>query len=172
MLATSLWEYLSAQPDLCSRPHWVMAEICLTYLNSKQVKALSTVPSPDTQNTRFLEHSSVYWEVHVKRQLLDCGRLLALVLLKENSSQISTKLLLAHAGLYDLGHDIFPPFSGLHCASLFGTAEVVAALIEVGGSDINGEMFCSFFYTSIRSRYDFLIKLWYGRDGWYGRDKT
>jgi len=63
----TLQEYLSAHPDLFSRPHSAMAEICLTYLSSQQVEALSTSPSLDTPNMPFLEYCSVYWGVHVKK---------------------------------------------------------------------------------------------------------
>jgi len=138
----TLQEYLSAHPDLFTKPHSAMAEICLTYLNSKQVKALSIAPSPDTQDTPLLEYCSVYWGVHAKRELSDYGRSLALVLLKEDYSQISTELLFAHEGLYLGSENTYHPFSGLHCASFFGIVEVVAALIEVGGSDINGGDSC------------------------------
>ena len=137
----TLQEYLSVHPDVFSKPHSAMAEICLTYLNSKQVKALSTAHSPETRNTPFLEYCSVYWGVHAKRELSDYGRSLALELLKEDYSLISTELLLAHAGLYGMDNGTCTPFSGLHCASFFGIVEVAAALIEVGGSDINGEGF-------------------------------
>ena len=41
----TLQEHLSAHPDIFSRPHSAMAEVCLTYLNSRQVKAISTVPA-------------------------------------------------------------------------------------------------------------------------------
>ena len=37
----TLREYLSVHPDIFSTPHLAMAEICLTYLNSEQVRALS-----------------------------------------------------------------------------------------------------------------------------------
>jgi len=37
-------EYLCAHPDLFSQPHSVIAETCLTYLNSPQVKDLSSHP--------------------------------------------------------------------------------------------------------------------------------
>ena len=135
----TLQEYLCAHPDLFSAPHSAMAEVCLTYLNSKQVKTLSTTPSPNTRSAPFLEYCSVYWGVHARRELSDCGKSLALELLKEDYSQKSIELLLAHAGLYDERFDTYPPFSGLQCASFFGIVEVVATLIEEGGSDINGE---------------------------------
>jgi len=91
----TLQEYLSSHPNIFSKPHSAMAEICLTYLNSQSVKALSTDPSPDTRNAPFLGYCSAYWGVHAKRQLSDCGRSLVLELLKENYGQISTRSLLA-----------------------------------------------------------------------------
>ena len=135
----TLREYLSAHPDIFSQPHSAMAEICLTYLNSQHVKALSAAHSPDIQSTPFLEYCSVYWGVHAKRELSSCGRSLALELLKEPYSPISTKLLLTHANLDPEGYDTCPVISGLHCASFFGIVELVVALIEVGGSDLDGE---------------------------------
>jgi len=65
----TLQEYLSAHPDIFSRPHSAMAEICLSYLSSQHVKALSTSSSPVIRNTPFLEYCSVYWGVHAKEEL-------------------------------------------------------------------------------------------------------
>ena len=164
----TLQEYLSTRPDIFSKPHSAMAEICLTYLNSQQVKALlatpsldaqdsleylsvsdlesefSTAASFDTSNIPFLEYCSAYWGVHAKKELSDCGRSLALELLKENYGQISTRFLLAQVEhFYPEGFKILSPFSGLHCASFFGIVEVVADLIEMecydtGGVDFSG----------------------------------
>ena len=135
----TLQEYLSGHPDIFSRPHSAMAEICLTYLSSKQVKALSTYLSPDTRAMPFLEYCSVYWGVHAKRELSDCARLLALELLKGNYDQISTQFLLARAeGFAHKEFDAFFPFSGLHCAAFFGIIEVVTTLIGMGCYDIDG----------------------------------
>ena len=140
LIHVTLHEYLCAHPDLFSKPHSAMAEICLTYLNSKQVKPLSATPSPNTRSAPFLEYCSVYWGVHAKRELSDCGKSLALELLKEPYSWMSTELLLRHENLYDAEEgDTCPRLSGLHCASFFGIPEIVATLIEAGGSDINWE---------------------------------
>ena len=134
----TLQEYFLVHPDIFSRPHSTIAEICLTYLNSQQVKALSTVPLAGTHNTPFLEYCSVYWGVHANRELSGCAKSLALGLLKGHYSQISTKLLLTHSKYFQSWRfDTFSPFSGLHCASFFGIVEIVAALIEVGCYDIN-----------------------------------
>jgi len=51
----TLQEYLSGHPDIFSSPQSAMAEICLTYLNSEQVKALSGDPSPDIRNLPLFE---------------------------------------------------------------------------------------------------------------------
>jgi len=134
----TLQEYLSAHPDIFSRPHSVMAEICLTYLNSQQVKALSTDPSPGTQNTPFLEYCSVYWGAHAKKELSDDARSLALELLKGDYGPILTRLLLTQVKyLYVKYIKTCSPFSGLHCASFFGIVELVAGLIEMGCYDLN-----------------------------------
>ena len=44
-----------------------MAEMCLTYLNSEQVKALPAHQSLGTLNMPFLKYCSLYWGVHAKR---------------------------------------------------------------------------------------------------------
>jgi len=135
----TLQEYLSGHPDIFSRPHSAMAEICLTYLGSKQVKALSTRLSPGTWTMPFLAYCSVYWGVHAKRELSDSARSLALELLRGDCDQISTQFLLARVDDLARGKsDAFFPFSGLHCAAFFGITEVVTTLIGMGCHDING----------------------------------
>jgi len=44
----TLQEYLSTHPDIFPSPHSAMAEICFTYRNSRQGKALLTAPSANT----------------------------------------------------------------------------------------------------------------------------
>ena len=136
----TLQEYLSAHTDIFSRPHSAMAEICLTYLNSQQVKALSAEPFLDPKDAPFLEYCSVYWGIHAKRELSDCARSLALKLLKEHYGQTSTRLLLMQAG-ESMIEDVDPPylFSRLHCGSFFGIVEGIVGLVEMECYDINGE---------------------------------
>jgi len=137
-------EYLSARSDIFKRPHAAMAETCLTFLNSKQVKALSADPSTVTHEKPFLGYSSIYWGVHAKRELSNRARSLALELFQEYNSHISRKLLLEqveHPDRWKFGRDFFCddkfPFDGLHCASFFGIVEVVATLIEMECYDVN-----------------------------------
>ena len=84
----TLKEYLSAHPDIFSRPHSTIAEICLTYLNSQQVKDFPANSYPDTRDAPFLEYCSVHWGVHAKRELSDCAKSLSLELLREYDRHI------------------------------------------------------------------------------------
>jgi len=134
----TLQEYLSAHPDIFSTPHSSMAEICLTYLNSDHVKAITADSSSSIDDTPFLEYCSVYWGVHSKRQLSDRAKSLALELLQEHDGHISTRLLLRESKELFLGHSSTNfQFSGLHHASFFGISELVAALIEMECCDAN-----------------------------------
>ena len=137
-----LQKYLSVNPDIFSTPHSAMAEICLTYLNSEQVKAIPTDPSPNLHHTPFLEYCSLYWGVHAKEELSQCAKSLALELFRGYDGHISAQLLsrqVDHLYLEDSGRA--SPLSGLHCASFFGIAELVAAFIEMECYDINGGYF-------------------------------
>ena len=134
----TLKEYLCAHPDIFGRHHSIMAEICLTYLNSEKVKALSLDGSPLILDTPFLTYCSRYWGVHAKRDFSNRVKSLALELLQGYDSHISARSLLAHVRY--LGHwrqGMSFQFSGLHCASFFGIEEGVVALIGIESYGIN-----------------------------------
>jgi len=135
----TLQEYLRARPELFGSAHSTMAEICLSYLNSQQVKALSTSPHPDLRAAPFTKYSSLYWGIHAKRDLSECAKFLALNLFGNLDNHISTEILLEAQRPNWYAHNYHKPllFSGLHCASAFGIVEIVVGLIGVGGCDIN-----------------------------------
>ena len=56
----TLQEYLSTSTDIFSTPHSAMADICLTYLNSEQIKTVPADLSPDILNMPFLKYCSLY----------------------------------------------------------------------------------------------------------------
>ena len=137
----TLKEYLSAHPDIFSRPHSAMAEICLTYLNSKQIKALPADSYSDSQGT-FLEYCSLYWGAHAKRELSGHSISLALQLLQEYNGHISAQFLLRSEDSLRFEYpNHMSRFPGLHCASFFGIVEIVVALTETGCCDVRGEDF-------------------------------
>ena len=91
----TLQDHLPPRPDIFSRPHSAMAEICLTYLNSNPIKALSAYPYPYIPTTPFLEYCSLYWGAHAKKDLSENARSRALELFKCYDGHISAKSLLA-----------------------------------------------------------------------------
>jgi len=136
----TLYEYLTSHRHLFESPHSTIAETCLTYLNSHQVMALSGSRILKAQCPPFLEYSSLYWGAHTKMELSDSGKTLALRLFGQYQCHISIRLLLEHTlPWYTIGSIAdFHKFTGLHCASAFGLAEVASALIIMDGVDING----------------------------------
>ena len=88
-----LKEYLSRHADLFDRPHSRIAETCLTYLNFQAIKDLSASPSHGLQGTPLLGYSSLYWGTHMRMQLPDRSRCLALKLLNQYDNHISAGLL-------------------------------------------------------------------------------
>jgi len=135
----TLQKYLTSHPNLFPSPHATIAETCLTYLNSHQVIDISTFGFQCTHHTAFLEYSTLHWGTHMKKEPSARGTALALELFSHYECHVSVKLLFEHTlGQNSLGSiSGFSGFAGLHCASMFGVVEVVRALIEIDGVDIN-----------------------------------
>jgi len=66
-------EYLCGHPDLFIKPHSILAETCLTYLNSQQVKDLTPHSLPSPQSMPFLKYSARYWE-HIQKGICQIMR--------------------------------------------------------------------------------------------------
>ena len=132
-------EYLCAHPNLFSHPHTVIAKACLTYLNSRQVKNLPSYPPPSHQSMPFLEYSSRYWGNHANKGFSVHVGALALKLLSLYEDHPSAVSLLGQVLPGGSPPDASSPhrFSGLHCASFFGIDQLVAALINSKGYEIN-----------------------------------
>ena len=131
----TLKEYLSRHADLFDKPHSKIAETCLTYLNFQAIKDLSTGPSRDPRGTPFLGYSSLYWGVHMRMELSECSKCLALDLLDQFDNHISAGLLWKSAAKWYFNS--LKLFSGLHCISYFGIAEVAIDLLRRRKWDVN-----------------------------------
>ena len=132
-------EYLCSYPGLFSKPHSILAETCLTYLNSQYVKRLTPHSMPPPQSMSFLKYSARYWGTHTKKDLSDHAMALALELLSQYEDHISAVSLLKqvlHPSLRP-ATATSPLFSGLHCASFFGIVELVTVLIYDEGCEID-----------------------------------
>ena len=132
----TLHEYLS-RSDTLPNAHETLAEICLAYLNFERVKRLRADRFLNLQNMPFLEYSSLYWGNHAKMGLSDRAKSLALGLLTRYDNHISATLLCNQTQSCNSPLVTSHGFAGLHCASYFGICEVVAALIEMDGCDVD-----------------------------------
>ena len=132
-------EYLCSRPGLFNKPHVILADTCLTYLNSPQVKNLTSYLPPDHGSMPFLKYSARYWGTHASRDLSDNLKTLALKLLDQHEDHISAVSLLEQTlGSKYIGPITTSPlFSGLHCASFFGIVDLVTVLMNAEGYKIN-----------------------------------
>ena len=90
----TLQEYLSAHHTLFITPHSNMAEICLTYLNFWSICELSTILDNIPSITPFVRYASCYWGFHVRKEITEGVKTLALRHLQRDSSHISAGILL------------------------------------------------------------------------------
>jgi len=129
-------EYFCNYPGLFNKPHSVLAETSLIYLNSQQV---ASHPPSDRGSMPFLNYSSRYWGTHANKNLSDHARTLALELLNQYEDHISAVSLLEQALQpgYIRGITNSPLFSGLHCASFFGIVELVTVVIKDEGYKVD-----------------------------------
>jgi len=135
----TLQEYLRAHPDVFKSAHSTMAETCLTYLNFQHIKDFSAGQPSDPRDTPFLEYSSLYWGTHMRMEISDCSKRLALQLLDRFDGHISAKYLWNsnNGGLPSYENPGDEPFSALHCISYFGIAEVANTLLDMNRWDVN-----------------------------------
>jgi len=132
----TLQEYL-LRPGVFPDAHRTLGQTCLTYLSYDQVKRLPADNISNLRDMPFLEYSSLHWGRHAKIELSDHAKFLALDLLSRYDSHIASTILLDKILGYHSSQPTHHLFTGLHCASYFGIDEMVAALIEGQGSDIN-----------------------------------
>ena len=125
-------EYLCSHPGLIIKPHSILAETCLTYLNSHLVKRLTPHSLPPPQSAPFLNYSARYWGTHANKNLSDHAMALALGLLTQYEEHISAVSLLVQVlpPSFRGAISTSPLFSGIHCASFFGIVELVVLLIN------------------------------------------
>jgi len=131
----TLQEYLCTHPDLFDKPHAMMAETCLTYLNFPTVRDLSI---------DFLKYSSLHWGTHMRTEPSDRAKTFALQLLDQFDNHISAIFLWESINEKSLDWKSFTyrypdhkGFSALHCIVYFGITEVANILIKMNRWDVN-----------------------------------
>jgi len=141
----TLQEYLSHNSDLFFKPHSVIAEVCLTYLNFRHVRGFSPTLCSIPPTIPFAEYASCYWGTHARRETTESVKRLALKLLDGYDQHISSKMLLINGmGSWDRPLDRKDDprgFTGLHCAAYLGCVEITVALLELNKYDVRATDF-------------------------------
>ena len=135
----TLREYLCDHRSLFPHAQSVMAETCLTYLNSDQSKALPAKPQPDLLRMPFLKYCSRHWGTHARRELSDHARSLAMQLLYQYENHVTAKSLFEQIWDPYGSFEVNAPslFTGLHCASFFGIVDIMNDLLRLSDGDVN-----------------------------------
>ena len=92
LLHHTLQEYLGQHPTLFISAHSVMAEICLTYLNSRSIRALPS-DLDMVMATPFIEYATCFWGTHAARGVTESVNSLAVRLLEGYEHHVSAAIL-------------------------------------------------------------------------------
>jgi len=140
----TLQKYLTRHPNLFPHPDSTIAEVCLTYLNFRSIRALSPPFSSAPSTIPLLGYASYYWGEHVRRGVTENVKILALMLLDRFDEHISAPLLLLHNRQYTgwtsmLSREAGGPigFTGLHGVAFLGIVEIFPAVLDMKEWDIN-----------------------------------
>ena len=160
----TLQEYFNSRSEMFQNPDAAMAEACLTYLNFDCIRKLPPTlefapggdpyfhylspcdarePSPDLVSAHpkypFLKYASNYWGCYARNGTTEGVISLALRLLDEFDSHISSKfLLIPH--IYELQwgmEESAQGFTGLHCVAYLGVNEIAEALLDMKNWDVD-----------------------------------
>jgi len=128
----TLQEYLSHNPNLFPKPHSMIAEVCLAYLNFHEVRGISPTLYSAPPTVPFVEYASRYWGTHARRETTENVKRLALQLLNGFDKHISSKLLLLdEMDYWDQPFDWEGSprgFTGLHGAAYLGCVEITVSV--------------------------------------------
>ena len=138
LLHFTLQEYLRQYSTPFVTPHSMMAEICLTYLNCRLIRALPPYLDKTPATTPFLEYATCFWGTYAARGVTEPVKSLALRLLDGYDNHISaTVLWRRRMREWEWMEDV-RGISGLHCIAFWGIAEIVTAMLERKAWDVNG----------------------------------
>ena len=131
LLHHTLQEYLRQQSTLFITPYSMMAEICLTYLNSFQPDDPGLVEAP------FVEYATCFWGTYARRGVTAKVKSLSLRLLSAFENHVLSAIFWRKKILkWDSEGDV-QGISGLHSIAFWGIPEIGTAMLEMKRWDVN-----------------------------------
>ena len=138
LLHPILRKYLEQHPTLFVTAHSMMAEICLTYLNYRSIRALPPNPDNGFETTPFLKYAACFWGTHASRDATESVKSLSLRLLGGYENHVSAAILWQKKIRKRYSEGDVRGISGLHCIAFWGAAEIAIAMLEAKRWDVNG----------------------------------
>ena len=138
LLHLTLQQYLEASPTVFETPQSMMAEICLTYLNSPLVRGSVLGPYQAQEQWPFIEYATYFWGTHAAREVTEGVKSRALRFLDGYESHASATILWREKirkCWFD--SDVYR-ISGLHCIAFWGIVEIAIGMLEKKKWDVNG----------------------------------
>jgi len=174
----TLQEHLLGDPTLFNSSHSAIAEVCLTYLNFRCVRALSPTLLSAPPTMPLLKYASCYWAQHTRREMPENVKRLALKLLDGFEAHISAQLMLldyqttSAPRLYFSLENGPRGFTGLHGAAFLGITRILAVVLRVKEWDVNAKdrVMSGVTKRMIKPLWRPLTKRWHDRPGYTGRD--
>ena len=138
LLHSTLQEYLRQDPALIVKAHSMMAEICLTYLNYRSIRALPPHLDDDFGTTPFLQYATCFWGTHAGRGVTEPVKSLSLRLLDGYENHVSSTIFWREKICERYSEGDVERISGLHCIAFWGVAEIAISMLEMKRFDMNG----------------------------------
>ena len=137
LLHFTLQQYLEQRSTLFVTAHSMMAEICLTYLNYRSIRALP--PNLNTlETTPFLEYAACFWGTHAGSGVTEPVKSLSLRLLEGYENHVSAAILWRKKIRKLSSEGDVQAISGLHCIAYWGITEIAISVLEMKKWDVNG----------------------------------
>jgi len=136
LLHFTLQEYLDQHPTLFATAHSMMAEICLTYLNCRSIRALPSGLYNVVKTSPFLEYATCFWASHAARGVTEPVKSLALRLL-DGYERHASATIFSRRKIREGWREDIQRISGLHCIVFWGIAEIARTMLERKGRQVN-----------------------------------
>jgi len=138
LLHLTLQEHLGVSPTIFETPQSLMAEICLTYLDSPSVQRPRPNLHKALEESPFLEYATRFWGTHAAREVTEQVKSRALRLLDGYENHVSVAIFWRERIRESYSEWDVHGISGLHCIAFWGIVEIAIAMLEKKKWDVNG----------------------------------